>query len=252
MNLNEFFQQHPKIALGFSGGVDSSYLFYAAVKARADIRAYYVHGPFQAEFEYDDAKHLAEEIGAEDRLTVIEADVLSHKEVTDNPWNRCYYCKTLVFGTISERAGEDGYTTIIDGTNASDDPSDRPGVRALQEMQVLSPLQLCGMTKEDIRKASKAAGLFTWNKPSNACLATRIPTGEEITQEKLDAVEYAEDALRRLGFSDLRVRKRGETGLIQLPAEQFPQAVEKRAEIQMTLHPYFPQLALDLQDRKSR
>ena len=145
MNLTEFFKQHPKIALGFSGGVDSSYLFYAAVKAGADIRAYYVHGPFQADFEYEDAKRVARDIGAEDRLTVIEADVLSHKEVTNNPWNRCYYCKNLVFGTITQMAADDGYTTIIDGTNASDDPSDRPGVKALQEMHVLSPLQLCGI-----------------------------------------------------------------------------------------------------------
>lgn len=252
MNLTEFFKQHPKIALGFSGGVDSSYLFYAAVKAGADIRAYYVHGPFQADFEYEDAKRVARDIGAEDRLTVIEADVLSHKEVTDNPWNRCYYCKNLVFGTITQMAADDGYTTIIDGTNASDDPSDRPGVKALQEMHVLSPLQLCGMTKADIRKASRAAGLFTWNKPSNACLATRIPTGEEITQEKLSAVEHAEDALRKLGFSDLRVRKREETGLIQLPEEQFAKAVEKKAEIETALHPYFPELALDFRGRKSK
>ncbi len=252
MNITEFFKEHPKVALGFSGGVDSSYLFYAAVKAGADIRAYYVHGPFQAAFEYEDALRVARDIGAEDRLTVIEADVLSHHEVTENPWNRCYYCKNLVFGTITERAAADGYTTIIDGTNASDDPSDRPGVKALQEMHVLSPLQICGMTKSDIREASKAAGLFTWNKPSNACLATRIPTGEEITQEKLDAVEHAEDALRKLGFSDLRVRKRGDIGLIQLPAEQFADAVSKRTEIEDALHPYFPQLALDLQDRASK
>ena len=189
MTLQEFFTEHPKAALGFSGGVDSSYLLYAGIKAGADIRPYFIKTAFQPEFELEDAKRLCAQLGAE--LHIIKLDALANPDVVKNPANRCYYCKTGLFGTLQARAKADGYTVLLDGTNASDDAGDRPGMKALTEMSVLSPLRLCGLTKAQIREFSREAGLFTWDKPAYACLATRVPTGEAITEALLARVEGA-------------------------------------------------------------
>ena len=159
MTIQEFFTYHPRVALGFSGGVDSSFLLWAARSCGAEVRAYYVDTAFQPAFEKENAMRLAASLDIVPE--VIELDILSCKEVTANPPDRCYYCKKRIFGAVAQRAMEDGYTVLIDGTNASDDASDRPGMRALQELQVLSPLRICGLTKEEIRRQSREAGLFT-------------------------------------------------------------------------------------------
>lgn len=247
MTLQEFFKEHSKIALGFSGGVDSSYLLYAAVKAGADVRAYFVKSVFQPEFELEDAKKVAAFCGTD--ITILHVDVLQSEIVAENPPDRCYHCKQRIFGTILEQAARDGYHTIIDGTNASDQADDRPGMKALQEMEVLSPLRLCGLTKQDVRDLSREAGLMTWDKPAYACLATRIQTGERITEEGLAQVEKAEDALRQMGFSDLRVRKRGELGLVQVPEAQLPDAQNREGEIRNALQPYFQKVEIDEKGR---
>lgn len=173
MELKEFFAAHPKIALAFSGGVDSAYLLYAAKQLGAEVRAYYVKTAFQPQFELDDAKRLVEALHAD--MTVLLVDILSDTRVAANPANRCYFCKKSIFSSILHAASADGFTTLIDGTNASDDAGDRPGMQALRELKVYSPLRDCGLTKADVRRLSKEAGLFTWNKPAYACLATRIP-----------------------------------------------------------------------------
>ena len=248
MTLEEFFRDNKKIALGFSGGVDSSYLLYMARKCGADVAAYYVKSQFQPQFEYDDACRLADDIGAE--LKVIECDVLSFADVADNPEDRCYYCKGHIFGAIVKQASADGYEVIADGTNASDDVDDRPGMKALDEMKVVSPLRLCGLNKDDIRMLSKEAGLFTWNKPSYACLATRVPAGETITADMLRRIEGAEDVLHIMGFSDIRVRKRGDMAVIQMPECQMMSAIKLKEEILMGLRPYFENVMLDMSGRK--
>lgn len=245
MTLDEFFQAHPKVALGFSGGVDSSYLLYAAMRAGADVQAYFAKTQFQPEFELEDALKLGEQLGA--KLTVLHYDVLPAAGF--NPPNRCYYCKTALFGALVERAKQDGYATIIDGTNASDDAGDRPGMKALQEMQVLSPLRLCGLTKQEIREKSREAGLFTWNKPAYACLATRFPAGTEITAEGLQRVEQAERALFRLGFTDFRVRVYHGAARIQLPESQMERGLALRYELLEQLRPLFQGVFLDLEGR---
>lgn len=247
MTLTEFFHEHPKVALGFSGGVDSSFLLWAGRQAGADIHPYYIKTAFQPEFEYQDALRLCRELGAE--LTVLELDALADPQVTANPANRCYFCKVGLFGTLSRRALADGYTVLLDGTNASDDAGDRPGMKALQELQVLSPLRLCGLTKAEIRRQSREAGLFTWNKPAYACLATRIPTGEEITLEKLQNTEKAEGYLFSLGFSNFRVRKLGDSARIQLPEDQIPNLMAHRREILTELKKYYKNVLLDLEVR---
>lgn len=245
MTLDEFFQAHPKVALGFSSGVDSSYLLYAAMQAGADVQAYFAKTQFQPEFELEDALKLGEQLGA--KLTVLHYDVLPAAGF--NPPNRCYYCKTALFGALVERAKQDGYAVIIDGTNASDDAGDRPGMKALQEMQVLSPLRLCGLTKQEIREKSREAGLFTWNKPAYACLATRFPAGTEITAEGLQRVEKAEGTLFRLGFTDFRVRVYHGAARIQLPESQMEQGLAMRYEILEQLRPLFQGVFLDLEGR---
>lgn len=131
---------------------------------------------------------------------MVNADILQYDEVTANPGNRCYFCKKRIMGAIRAAAVADGYETMIDGTNASDEGGDRPGMKVLEEQHILSPLRICGLTKSDVRRLSKEAGLFTWDKPAYACLATRIPAGEKITAEKLKAIEESEAVLFAMGF----------------------------------------------------
>lgn len=247
MTLEEFFTEHPKVAVAFSGGVDSAYLLYAAKAAGADVRAYYVKSEFQPEFELRDARRLAEELQAE--LCVLEVQVLRDLKVKENPPDRCYYCKRLIFQRIAQAAKKDGYSVLLDGTNGSDEAGDRPGMRVLQELSVLSPLRHCGLTKTQIRQLSKEKGLFTWNKPAYACLATRISTGEKITEEKLQATEAAEDFLFSLGFRDFRVRRQGNHAKLQLLEEQMPLLLKKRKEILQKLKGLYETVSLDLEVR---
>lgn len=247
MTLEQFFAEYPKVALGFSGGVDSAYLLYAASKYAKEVRAYYVKSAFQPAFELEDAKKLADEIGAD--MKVIHVDVLRDEQVAANPPDRCYYCKRQIFGTISSVAKEDGYTILLDGTNASDDADDRPGMKALGELRVLSPLRICGLTKKEIRERSKEAGLFTWNKPSYACLATRVAAGEQITKEKLEMIEKAEDYLFSLGFSDFRVRTLQGHARLEIPKEQTELLLQYREEILQELKEAFLSVSLDLNAR---
>lgn len=247
MTLQEFFTEHPKAALGFSGGVDSSYLLWAAVNTGADIAPYYIQTAFQPAFELEDAQRLCAQIGV--KLNVIRLDALADPRVAANPANRCYYCKVGLFGALRARAKADGYDLLLDGTNASDDAGDRPGMKALREMEVRSPLRECGLTKAMIRQESRKAGLFTWDKPAYACLATRVPTGRTITSELLRRVEGAETALFALGFTDFRVRLYDEAARLQLPKGQLAKAVEQRQAIRQALAPWFDVVLLDTQTR---
>lgn len=247
MTLTAFFAEHPKLALAFSGGVDSAYLLYAARQHGADVKAYYVRTPFQPRFEYEDACRLADAVGA--TMQVIALDILCDPVIAANPPDRCYHCKKKLFSAIAQAAQADGYTVLADGTNASDDASDRPGMRALQELRVLSPLRLCGLTKPQIRTLSREAGLFTWDKGAYACLATRIGTGSAITPEDLQRTELAEEFLRQLGFDDLRVRLMNQTARLQLPANQLSAVLEHRQAILTHLKQYYQGVVLDLEVR---
>lgn len=248
MTLEQFFSEHPRAAIAFSGGVDSAYLLYAALRSGADVRAYYVQSAFQPRFEREDALCLARELRAP--LRVLPVDVLSCPEVRSNPADRCYHCKQAIFRAISQAAAEDGYSLLLDGTNASDQAADRPGMRALDELQVLSPLRLCGLTKPEIRRLSRRAGLFTWDKPAYACLATRIPTGRAITEHDLAVTEAAEDYLFSLGFTDFRVRLAEDgSARLQVTEPQLLLLMEHRKEITARLRQSYPAVTLDLEVR---
>ena len=247
MNLKAFFEENSKVALAFSGGVDSAYLLYAAVSFGADVKAYYVKTPFQPAFEYEDALRLSRELGAE--MVSIHLDVLSDNSIAENPKNRCYFCKKRIFNAILEQARADGYTLVIDGTNASDDASDRPGMVALKELSVRSPLRECGLTKAEIRKLSKEANLFTYDKPAYACLATRIPTGTPITAEKLAITERNEGFLRSLGFTDFRIRFMGTAAKLQIAEKELPLLFANRETIWKALKNDYTDVLLDLEVR---
>ena len=189
MTLEEFFQEIPKAAVAFSGGADSAFLLYAAKKSGCKIRAYYIKTVFQPAFELEDAKRIAEELDIP--MTVVDVDILAVRDVGRNGPDRCYHCKKALFTALRQAAEGEGYSLILDGTNASDDAGDRPGMRALRELGVRSPLRECGITKGEVRRLSQEAGLFTWNKPAYACLATRIQTGNRIIPGDLAKVERA-------------------------------------------------------------
>ena len=250
MTLEAFFKENPKTALAFSGGVDSSYLLYAAMQAGAEVQAYYVKTAFQPEFEYEDAMRLAKQLGA--KVTVLRLDALCDPQVAANPANRCYYCKQNIFGNIWRAARADGFAVLLDGTNASDQADDRPGMKALRELEVRSPLREAGLTKAMIREKSRQAGLFTWDKPAYACLATRIPTGETITEEKLARTEWAESYLMDRGFSDLRVRLLGDCARVQLPEDQQARFLAQKEEILAVLKTRYSGVLLDMEARNGR
>lgn len=247
MTLNEFWKENPKAAIAFSGGVDSSYLLYTAVKAGAKVTAYYVDSAFQPAFEGEDALRLAKDVGAE--LKILPLSVLEVPKVVENPANRCYYCKRAIFSALIAAAAADGYDLILDGTNASDPISDRPGMEALRELSVRSPLRECGLTKSEIRELSRQAGLFTWDKPAYACLATRVPTGESITAEKLEKTEKAEDFLRSLGLRDFRVRLLKGCARIQVPEGQLELVLKNRKKVLEQLKQRYTGVVLDLEVR---
>ena len=248
MDLQQFFKENPRVAIAFSGGVDSSYLLYAALRYGARVRAYYVNSAFQPRFELEDARRLAGDLHAD--LRELQVDVLSSPTVTANPPDRCYHCKRVIFRTIAAAAAEDGFPVLLDGTNASDDAGDRPGMRALRELSVRSPLRECGLTKAEIRRLSKEAGLFTWDKPAYACLATRIRAGEEITLQKLKQTEKAEGFLFGLGFRDFRVRMVGNTAKLELRETDLPLLLENREKIVTELRKDYDSVLLNLEVRK--
>ena len=249
MTLEQFFEANTRVAAAFSGGADSAFLLWAARQYGCQVHAYYVRTAFQPEFEWEDAKRLAGELKIP--LTVIDLDVLDYPEVKANGPRRCYFCKQKLFMAMWEAARKDGYSVLMDGTNASDDAGDRPGMTALSELKVVSPLRLCGLTKEEVRRRSKEAGLFTWDKPAYACLATRIPTGTMIGKDDLIRIEQAEAGLSRLGFSDFRIRLYHGAARIQVTEGQAVLLTEKREEALALLKPLFPTVLMDMECRKA-
>lgn len=247
MELQEFFSQHPRVALAFSGGVDSAYLLYAAAQCGAQVRPYYVKTAFQPQFEYEDALRLADQLGVP--MKTIHLNPLDDPQVAANPGNRCYYCKRHIFTAITQAAREEGFHLLLDGTNASDRVDDRPGMQALRELEVLSPLRLCGLTKAEIRRRSREAGLFTWDKPAYACLATRIPTGTAITLEDLQRTERCEAFLMELGFSGFRIRLMDGCARLEMPEAQFPLLLAHREAVLERLKKDYTRVLLDLEAR---
>lgn len=236
-SLQKVLSDAERPVLAFSGGVDSAYLLYACRESGTDIVPYFVKGAFQTEKELKRARDLASSLGFD--LAVLQFDVMSRDEILENTGERCYLCKRAIMGLIIDEAGRGGRNAVFDGTNASDDTGERPGMRVLGEMGIRSPLREAGLTKQDIRKLSKMAGLPTWNMPSDSCLATRIPQGTRITMEDLVRTETAEADIRELGFRDFRVRTVGRGALLETDAAQSDLLDKNRQIVEQTLLKYY-------------
>lgn len=209
--------RHGRVAIGFSGGVDSSYLAAVTVETlgRDDSLALIGRSDSLAGRDEDHAVGVAGRIGIP--VLEIQTGELADPRYASNPSNRCYFCKSVLWLTLKPLARERGFATIVDGTNADDLGDYRPGGRAAIEQGVLSPLADVGMTKADIRERTRERGWPWWSRPASPCLASRLPYGTAVTPERLRQVERAEAALRDLGISgNIRVRHHGELARVEL------------------------------------
>jgi len=247
MDLKGYFNLNPEIAIAFSGGTDSAYLLYMARQYAQRVEAFYARSVFQPTFELEDAKKFCHKYHIP--LHIVDLDILSNHNVRENSGDRCYYCKQSIFQALLHASTQHGFSILADGTNASDQYVDRPGMRALDELKISSPLRICNLTKKEVRDASDKLQLFTAFKPSYSCLATRIETGVPITISQLDCIEQCENYLYQLGFTDYRARLYHDSIVIQVPENQFLRILEFRNEILMIFLQFHKRIYLDLLPR---
>ncbi|MBN2804987.1 MAG: ATP-dependent sacrificial sulfur transferase LarE [Deltaproteobacteria bacterium] len=225
-NLISYLKKLESVAVGYSGGVDSTFLLAASVEALGD-KAIGVVGISEthSEREKKDAIEFSRKIGA--RLIFTKTNELEKESFYTNPVSRCYTCKETLFKNVIEVAKKEGCLYILDGSNADDTGDYRPGINAAKELDVLSPLLELGFTKNEIRLLSKSMGLPSWDKPAFACLASRVPYGSVITSEKLSRIENSENDLFNMGFKQLRVRDYEELCRVEFLENDIPVVLEK-------------------------
>ena len=220
--------------VAYSGGVDSAYLLSLAREALGDNAvAFTALSPAVAPDELDSARKVAKLLGA--RHIEKRSGELEDPHYAANPTNRCYFCKTELYSLAEALARELGLSAVVSGTNADELSDYRPGLQAADEHRVVQPLAEAGLTKDEIRALSRAAGLPTWDKPQQPCLSSRIPYGTAVTPERLDQLAQSEMALRRLGLREFRVRYHGEIARIEIASAELPRLVEVRAEATVAL-----------------
>lgn len=220
-NLKQRIKVLKQAVVAFSGGVDSTFLLRVCIDELGsdNVLAVTAHSQATTEQEFLESQTLAKLLNA--RQIIVESNELDVPGIIDNPPERCYFCKKQLFNKFIAIAKENGYNFIVEGSNFSDKDDFRPGMVAIKELGVLSPLKEAGLTKDEIRELSKEMGLPTWNKPSYACLFSRFPYGEKITPEKLKRVSDAEDILRQNGFCQFRVRSHSGLARIEVLAQEI-------------------------------
>ena len=217
--LQSILKEMGSVCAAFSGGVDSAFLLKIACNVlKNNVLAVTAASPIHPAFEIENAQNLAKQFGV--RHIMVESDELKLDAFVQNPPDRCYICKKQIFSNLQRIANENGIKQVIDGSNVDDEGDYRPGMKALRELGIRSPLREAGLTKQEIRELSKEVGLPAWNQPSMACLASRIPYGQPITKEALKRVEISEHNLRSLGFNQVRVRDHGLVARIEITQDQ--------------------------------
>ncbi len=223
--LKTILRSYERVVIAFSGGLDSSFLLYAAIETLGATNTIAAIGISEslARSEYESGRQFALGLGLPaDHIMEIETAELSDPDYVQNSPNRCFFCKTELFQKLNELAEKSKLMVVCDGANASDIGDFRPGMKAAKEKKVRSPLLEAGLSKDEIRELAKGFGLSIWDKPQSACLASRIPYGSQVTREKLGQIEQAEEYLRSLGFRQLRVRHHDTVARIELPLEDLP------------------------------